>query len=199
MYEYLEGQVAGRSAARLVLDVHGIGFDLAVPLGASFPESGATRVFTHHVVREDSEQLYGFPDRATRDVFRALLGVRGVGPAVALALLSGLARDELVAAIAAGDAKRLCTVKGIGKRTAEQILLDLREEAKRLAAELGVRVGSGEVVLEPQAPPPAVRDAIAALVSIGYGESEARAAIEKARKKTKSSELETLVRAALRG
>lgn len=199
MYEFLEGEIAGRGPGRLVLDVHGIGFDLAVPLRAAFAERGRVRVWTHFVVREDAHKLHGFPDRATRDVFRALLEVRGVGPSVALSLLSGLSRDELVGAIAAGDAKKLCTVKGIGKRTAEQILLDLRDTATRLAAELGVALGSADVVLEPKAPPRGVQDAIAALVSIGYGETEARAAIEKARKKTKSDELEKLVRAALQG
>ncbi|MCC6406640.1 MAG: Holliday junction branch migration protein RuvA [Planctomycetes bacterium] len=199
MYEYLEGQVAGRSAARLVLDVHGIGFDLAVPLGSAFPASGVTRVWTHYVVREDAQLLYGFPDRPARDLFRALLEVRGVGPAVALALLSGLSRDDLVRAIVAGDAKRLCAVKGIGKRTADQILLDLGERAHELAAELGVVVGNAVVEVTPPEPPREIQDAIAALVSIGYGESEARVAIEKARKKTKSTTLEALVRAALQG
>jgi Holliday junction DNA helicase RuvA len=198
LYEYLEGQVASQGAARLVLDVHGIGFDLAVPLGSAFPKSGAARVWTHFVVREDAQLLFGFPERATRDLFRALLDVRGVGPAVALSLLSGLSRDELVAALAAGDAKRLCTVKGIGKRTADQILLDLGERAQKLAAELGVVVGGSTRAPEADALPAAVGDAVAALISLGYGEQEARAAIAKARTKTKSDQLETLVRAALK-
>jgi holliday junction DNA helicase RuvA len=199
VYEYLEGRVAGRSAARLVLDVQGVGYDLAVPLGATFPTSAKTKVWTHFVVREDAQLLYGFPDRAARDLFRALLDVRGVGPAAALALLSGLSRDELLRAIAAGDSKKLCTVKGIGKRTADQILLDLGDKALELAAELGVTFTGGDVVLTPRSAAPGLQDAVAALISIGYGESEARAAIEKAAKKTKSVELEALVRAALQG
>lgn len=199
MYEYLEGRVAGRSAARLVLDVQGVGYDLAVPLGATFSTTAKTKVWTHFVVREDAQLLYGFPDRAARDLFRALLDVRGVGPAAALALLSGLDRDELLRAIAAGDAKKLCTVKGIGKRTADQILLDLGDKALELAAELGPDFSGGDDVLTPRSIAPEIVDAVAALVSIGYGESEARAAIDKAAKKTKSVELEVLVRAALQG
>ena len=80
MFEYIEGRIVGRTAARLCVDVGGVGYDLAVPLTATFPQSGKARVFTHLVVREDSHTLYGFPDRETRELFRVLLSARGVGP-----------------------------------------------------------------------------------------------------------------------
>ena len=92
MYDYLEGRIAARTAARLVLDVGGVGYDLAVPLGAGFEDAGEAKVWTHFVVREDSHQLYGFRDAATRDLFRALLTVNGVGPRVCcLDLVAALA------------------------------------------------------------------------------------------------------------
>ena len=193
MYDFLEGEVAGRTAARLVLAVGGVGYELLVPLASSFPASGRVRVWTHLVVREDSHQLYGFREAATRDIFRALLTVTGVGPKVALALLSGLTRDELVAAIVAGDADKLTTAKGVGRRTADQILLDLRD--KQLALQ------GGEHADAPAAPARRreLEDAITALVSIGYSEKEARKQVERAAKQVDPANLEKLVRAALQG
>ena len=196
MYDYLEGQVAGRTAARLVLDVGGVGYDLAVPLGAGFEDQGPAKVWTHFVVREDSHQLFGFHDAATRDLFRALLTVNGVGPRVALGVLSGLPRDELLAAILGGDLARLTAIKGVGKKTAEQILLDLRDKARHLA----VPGGAGDEIPRPSSSPHArVEDAIGALISIGYSEKDARKRVERASSKVASEDLEDLVRTAIGG
>ncbi|MCC7015100.1 MAG: Holliday junction branch migration protein RuvA [Planctomycetes bacterium] len=194
MYDFLEGQVAGRTAARLVLDVHGVGYELLVPLTSSFPAAGKLKVWTHLVVREDSQQLFGFRDAATRDAFRALLGVTSVGPKVALAVLSGLTSRELAAAVAANDAERLTTVRGVGRRIAEQILLDLRGKLAALVP------AESEGLLVPQARPDqrhALEDAITALISIGYPEKDARRQVERAAKSVDPSNLELLVRTAL--
>jgi Holliday junction DNA helicase RuvA len=189
VYDFLEGDVAGRSAARIVLDVRGVGYEVLVPPGASFPTSGRLRLWTHLVVREDSHALYGFRDESTRDMFRALLGVTGVGPKVALAVLSGLSCDELVAAVIGGDSKRLTKVKGIGQKTADQILLDLRGKAAALGA------GSPDA---PAARGPAqLEDAVTALISIGYSEKDARKQVERASKTVDPANLELLVRTAL--
>ncbi len=192
MYDFLDGEVAGRSAARVVLDVRGVGFEVLVPPGASFPSSGRLRLWTHLVVREDSHSLYGFRDEATRDMFRALLGVTGVGPKVALAVLSGLSSDELVAAVVAGDAKRLTKVKGVGQKTAEQILLDLRGKAAMLA-------GSGSAQAPAARGPAQLEDAVTALISIGYSEKDARKQVERASQAVDPVNLELLVRTALQG
>jgi Holliday junction DNA helicase RuvA len=189
VYEYLEGEIAGRSAARVVLDVGGVGYSVAVPLSASFPARGRARVWTELVVREDSHQLFGFPDAATRDAFRALLTVSGVGPKVALALLSGLTRDELIAAIASGDAARLTRVRGIGRKTAEQILLDLKGRVGALAPPAASTAEDARRTR--------LDDAVTALVSIGYSDKEARKAVERAAKQVDAADLESLVRAAL--
>ncbi len=199
MYEYLDGTVAGRSAAKLVLDVAGVGYELLVPLGAHFPAEGdEARVWTHLVVREDAHTMYGFGQRETREVFRLLLHVRGVGPAMALGVLSGLPRSELLAAILEGDAARLTRIKGVGKKTAEQILLDLRDRAAQLAEGLTV---AG--IVTPAAPPQRadsnIQDAVAALASIGYPAKEARRLVERAAEKIDPSDLEALVRAAIQG
>ena len=192
MYDFLEGQVAGRSPTRLVLDVGGVGFEVLVPPGMPFPARERLRIWTHLVVRDDSHTLYGFPDESTRDLFRALIGVTGVGPKVAFAVLSGLPANELVAAIVAGDSKPLVRVKGIGQRTADQILLDLRGKAARLAP-------AGTASAKPSSSAEALEDGVTALISIGYSEKDARKQIERAAKSVPVTDLERLVRTALQG
>jgi Holliday junction DNA helicase RuvA len=194
VYDYIEGQLAERRATHVVIDAGGIGYDVAAPLGVDFPvKNGRVRAWTHLVVREDAHLLFGFPDRPLREVFRLLLEVRGVGPGVALAVLSTLPGDELLQAIAAQDTKPFLRVKGVGKKTAEQILLDLREKAPRM---LGA---AARATLVPQAPPvsPAVEDAVRALVSIGYSDKEARKSVESAAARHAGAGLELLVRSAL--
>jgi len=202
VYEYLEGRLADRSAASLVLDVGGVGYDLAVPVGARFdadrPGVGGealTRAWVHLVVREDAQLLYGFPSRQQRELFRALLSVRGVGPGVALGLLSGLSSDEIRSAVANEDVQRLQSVRGVGKKTAQQIVLDLRDKIDRLA---------GDLELVPMGAPRAsnplernVADAIAALVSLEYPEKEAKKRVERAAREVEAEDLELLVRTAL--
>ncbi len=196
MFDYIEGAVAGRAPARLVIDVAGVGYDLSVPLSSRFPSSGRTRAWTHLVVREDAHTLCGFDDRETRDLFRLLLTVRGVGPTMALAVLSGLPRDPLIEAVAAGDAATLTKIRGIGNKTAQQILLDLRDKA----AELRAKAAAGGVqVASIAGRDPHLEDAVAALVSIGYPEKEARASVERAARKVDRTDLEKLVRTALTG
>ncbi len=191
MYDFIEGECAERAPARLVLNVGGVGFELLVPLTSRFPAKGRARAWTHLAVREDAHTLYGFEDRDTRDLFRLLLSVRGVGPTVALALLSGLPRGPLLAAIAAGDAETLTRIRGIGAKTAQQILLDLKDKA--------VILGHAESrPAEAKKPADAhVEDAVSALISIGYSEKDARSNVERAAKKVDGKDLEGLVRAAL--
>jgi Holliday junction DNA helicase RuvA len=199
MYEYLEGRVAARSAARLVLDVGGVGYDLAVPIGSGFPASSdRVRAWTHLVVREDAHELYGFSERETRDLFRTLLTVNGVGPRVALGVLSGLRREELLAALLAEDVARLTAIKGVGKKTAERILLDLRDKARALSAGSSAEAGAADEIPRPD---PGVgerlEDAVRALTSIGYSDKEARRQVQRAAGEVGPEDLERLVRVAI--
>ena len=196
MFDYIEGEVAGRAPARLVLDVGGVGYDLTVPLSSRFPASGRTRAWTHLAVREDAHTLYGFDDRGTRDLFRLLLLVRGVGPTLALSVLSGLPREPLISAVADGDAEALMKIRGIGHKTAHQIVLDLRDKAAELRARAGVTADAVRAATPPEKDPN-VEDAVAALVSIGYPEKEARRSVERAAGQVDKRDLERLVRAAL--
>ena len=195
MYEYLEGSVRERTGTRLVLEVGGVGYDLLCPLGSAFGhlDEGA-RAWTHLVVRQDAHELYGFADRETRGLFRALLTVSGVGPRMALGVLSGLPREELLAAIVDEDLVRLTSIKGVGKKTARQILLDLADKARALSAP---SAGAGRDLLPRPVAPERLEDAVRALTSIGYSDKEARRQVERAADKVGSEDLEQLVRAAI--
>jgi Holliday junction DNA helicase RuvA len=193
---HVRGTVGEKAPGRVIVDVGGFGLELLVSVStwnAAGSVGAPVRLLTHLAVREDAHTLYGFLDRDTRDLFRLLLRVRGVGPTMALAVLSGLDRHELCDAILAEDTARLTRVKGVGKKTAEQILLDLREKAPRM---LGA---AARATLVPQAPPvsPAVEDAVRALVSIGYSDKEARKSVESAAARHAGAGLELLVRSAL--
>ena len=191
MYEFLVGNIADRQGTKLILEVGGVGYDLAVPLGADFGELPETKAWTHFVVREDSQQLYGFADRPTRDLFRLLLSVRGVGPAMGLAFLNHLGVEELIGAVLSENVTALVQVKGVGKKTAQQILLDLKDSPALKTA------GSGEGQSTSAAPSSLIEDAVSALASIGFSEREARRNIDSALQELETDDLEALVRAAI--
>ena len=202
MYDHLEGTVAESTPARLVLSVAGVGYQLAVPLGRALPALGERlKIWTHLVVREDAHTLYGFREPKDRELFRLLLRVKGVGPAMALGVLSGMDRKSLLQAIVASDAAQLTRVKGVGKKTAEQILLDLSDKAQELAHASGLNPEElASLELQP-APRPEhegnLADAVNALVSVGYSPKEARRQVEKAAIKVDPAQLDELVRVAL--
>lgn len=198
MYEFLEGQVISRGATQMVLAVGGVGYSIATPLGSRLPEVGTSaRIHVHLVVREDAHILFGFGSREDRELFRLLLKVRGIGPSMGLALLSAMDRTEIVQALLAHDAKAFTRAKGVGRKTAEQIVLDLADRAEDFAAGCELEPG----VLKPTTGTPvnrSVLDATAALVSIGYAEKDARKRVEAVAHENDFNDLEALVRAAIR-
>ena len=148
MIASVRGEVLTRMAGEVVIEAAGVGYRLAVSsetLG-DVPAAGAeARLFTHLVVRDDGMHLYGFSTKAERELFLMLIGVQSVGPKVALAVLSGGTSRELLNALASGDAARVQTVPGIGKRTAERIIVELREKvAGRVSDEIVVRRTAGD-------------------------------------------------------
>jgi holliday junction DNA helicase RuvA len=197
VYEYLEGTVVRHTPAHLVLGVGGVGYSLCVPVGSPFRAGTEVRAWTHLVVREDAQLLYGFAEARQRDFFRLLLSVRGVGPAMALTLLSGIDTDRLIEAIIGGDTSSLVCVKGVGKKTAEQILLDLRDRVEPL---LALRPGASSPAAAGEGRDASrLADAVSALVSMGYKEKDAQKRIASVAKGESDLDLEGLVRAALRG
>ena len=187
----LTGKLVYKQPPRLLIDVEGVGYELEAPMTAFYdlPEPGGeVSLYTHMVVRDDAHLLFGFSVLRQRDLFRSLLKVSGVGPRVALAILSGLTADELVACVTAGDVASLTRVPGIGRKTAERLIVDLRDR-------LDV-TGDGGPVLAGTSPLTPEQDAVSALVALGYRHIDATRAVRDAA--TEESGVEGLIRAALK-
>jgi Holliday junction DNA helicase RuvA len=166
----LSGVLAAKAPPQVLLDVHGVGYELDVPMSTFYnlPATGETVVLlTQLVVREDAQLLYGFFTAAERSTFRELLKISGVGPRTALAILSGLSVAELSHAVSLQDGARLVKVPGIGKKTAERLLLELKG---RLGPDLAL---PATAPLEPNQ-----ADIAQALHALGYSEREAQAALK---------------------
>jgi Holliday junction DNA helicase RuvA len=189
----LEGVLLEKSPEGVVLDVHGVGYDVRVPLSTFFelPDEGKTvrlRIHTH--VREDAFSLYGFLSELERALFRLLLGTSGVGPKLALSILSGLPVPKLVAALRHGDLAALTGIPGVGKKTAERIALELRE--KTLALQV-------EATPERAPAPDVAASAESALANLGYARPHAERAVRRALEALpEGASLEALIKEALR-
>lgn len=172
MITFLEGIVVEKQPTRVVMNVGGVGYDVFIPLSSydRLPHvNGACRILTYHHIREDAHLLYGFLTEAERALFLLLLTISGIGPKVALRALSGLTVREIKAAIVEGDVARLSSVSGIGRKTAERIVVDLRDKidaGEALAAVAGGREAEPENIR--------IRDAVLALIALGYKQEEAR-------------------------
>lgn len=168
----LHGLLVDKAPPLVLVDVQGVGYEVDVPMSTFYhlPHLGeAVTLLTHFVVREDAQQLFGFLTTAERTTFRQLIRITGVGPRMALAVLSGLSADELAQAVQAQDARRLVKVPGIGKKTAERLLLELKGKLGNLNAP-----SAGQ-------PVPAnanSNDIVQALIALGYNEKDAEAALK---------------------
>lgn len=175
MIGYLRGRLVDKQPNRLLVDVNGVGYELHVPL-SSFYDLGdegadvALRVHTH--VREDALSLFGFATKLELDVFERLIGISGVGPRLALAVLSGIEPPDLVRAVRHGDVARLTRIPGVGKKTAERIGLELKD---RLPPELEL---SGEDDALPPADSDDRADVLSALLNLGYHRPLAERAVD---------------------
>jgi len=167
----LSGVLLEKNPPQLLLDVQGVAYEVDVPMSTFYnlPNNGERiTLFTHLVVREDAHLLYGFGSDGERRAFRQLLKVNGIGAKIALAVLSGLSVGELAQAITLQESGRLTKVPGIGKKTAERILLELKD---KLGAELTHAVGINR-------PAPASSDILNALLALGYSDREAVSAVK---------------------
>lgn len=170
----LRGRLMEKHPPQLVLDVGGVGYELEAPMSTFYklPElETEVQLFTHLVVREDAHLLYGFGSETERLFFRALIRVNGVGPRLALAILSGIDADGFAACVNAGDTARLTALPGIGKKTAERLLVEMRD---RLGDwQPSAIAPSGPPGVTPALVPDAVGDAVSGLVALGYKPQEA--------------------------
>ncbi|AUH52743.1 Holliday junction branch migration protein RuvA [Chromobacterium sp. ATCC 53434] len=169
----LSGKLIEKLPPQVVVDVNGVGYEVDVPMTTFYqlPALGQPcTLFTHLVVREDAHLLFGFASKEERQTFRQLIKVSGIGAKIALALLSGMTADELAVAVASEDIKRLSSVPGIGKKTAERLALELRG---KLATGGNLTVPGG---LPFAATPDEKSDIVNALLALGYNDKEAAAA-----------------------
>jgi Holliday junction DNA helicase RuvA len=170
MIARLTGLLAEKSPPHVLLDVNGVGYEVSVPMSTFYnlPELGAkVTLLTQFIVREDAQLLYGFLTAVERESFRELIKISGVGPRIALALLSGLSANELAQAVSAQDTARLVKVPGIGKKTAERLLLELKGKLAPVLATPGFAVASDNQA-----------DILQALIALGYSDKEAQLALK---------------------
>ena len=194
----LTGVLLEKQPPQILLDVNGVGYEVEAPMSTFFklPALGEkTTLHTHLVVREDAQLLYAFADKRDRLLFRELIRLNGVGPKLALALMSGLEVDELIAAVQVQDASVLTRVPGVGKKTADRLLVELKGKFTDWEAVPGGVVLPG-VGATPSAAS-ATADAVSALIALGYKPQEASRAVSAIKEEGLSSE--ELIRRALKG
>lgn len=214
MYHHLRGKVIDLSPTCLVIEAGGVGYDVKIPLSTydSLKGKRDAMVLTHVHVREDDWKIFGFATKEERDLFRLLLGVNGVGPSTALAALCTFPPEELAWAIANADTKTVQRVKGVGKRLAERMALELRDRVAGLLPGLGEgRVPRREVEhgaagrIEALQRAPEVAGAVGALVSLGFDRKTAEDRVEATWRRLREKdpearvEVESLIKDALRG
>ena len=195
MITFLDGILEEKQPARVVMNVGGVGYEILVPL-SSFdrlpPEGEKARVLIYHHITDSSQALFGFATDEERRLFTLLLGVSGVGPKIAVSALSGLSVREFKTALIEGDVKRISSISGIGKKTAERIIVELRDKfsaGETLATLAGADESPGDTRL---------RDAAMALMSLGYKQDDARKMIKTLNPAADVS-VEDIVRMALTG
>jgi len=171
----ISGTLVEKNPPSITVDVQGLGYEVDVPMSTFYnlPATGEKVVLhTHLIVREDGHFLYGFASEGERSAFRQLLKISGIGARTALAVLSGMSVAELAQAVTLQEAGRLTKVPGIGKKTAERLLLELRDRLPKTLATGGARVGAGDTA------PDAASDIMNALIALGYNEREALSAMK---------------------
>jgi holliday junction DNA helicase RuvA len=196
MIASLRGRLAAKEPNRIIVDVGGVGYDVAVPLSTYYTLGDAgsdvsLRVHTH--VREDTLALYGFSTTLELQIFERLIGISGIGPKLALAVLSGIEVADLVRAVQLGDVGRLTAIPGIGRKTAERIGLELKDKLpKGLIEEAAAGAGAGDRGGELR------QDLLSALLNLGYHRPLAEKAVDAALARTASPAFETVLKQALR-
>lgn len=198
MISYLHGKLVESLPTQITVEVNGVGYEVFVPLSTydKLPQPGhPVRVLTQLVVREDSHTLYGFMTGDERDLFRLLVNhVSGIGPRTAISVLSGISVPAFKGAVVNNDIKALSNIKGVGKKTAERMVVELKDKIG-IAGAWEAQSAKRELSAEEQL----INDAVLALISLGYKQVEAHKAIRAVREKTgPKTTVEDLVREALR-
>ena len=195
MIAYIRGMLAEKTPAKAIIEAGGVGYEILIPVSTydSLPRTGEeAKLLICHIIREDDELLFGFGSKAEKEMFLKLTSVSGVAPKSALAIISGSSFGELSLAISTGNAKRISSIKGIGKKTAEKICIELKDKVNAIEA----LASAGNKGKSENAP--VIRDAILALTALGFSEENANIMVSKAiAGKTDVPNVETIIRLAL--
>lgn len=194
MIAQIRGHLIQKSPDSVIVEVNGIGYQLYISLNTFYDLPGTeqtVQVHTHTHVREDVLQLYGFSSVLEKEVFRMLIGVSGIGPKLAINILSGISPSLLLASLASGDVGRLVSIPGVGRKTAERMILDLKEKVRKMES----RVALPQAGQRPKNE--MAEDVISALVNLGYKRSQAEKAAETVLQQKPGVKLEEALRASL--
>ncbi len=197
MYSYIKGTIESRNDTQIVIDNNGIGYLINCPImiSSALGKIGEeVKVYVYQSVREDDISLYGFSDRAQKDIFLKLLTVSGIGPKVAHTICSTITPEQIACAVMSGDIHLLTSVKGLGKKTAERIVLELKDKLKEHQSAMGAV--APKLVSGSAAPASVTADAMGALLVLGYKEQEASEAVSAAYEE--GITLEALIRKSLK-
>jgi holliday junction DNA helicase RuvA len=191
MYEFIQGEIAELNPAIVVVQTSGIGFCIHISLNTYSALNGKkqAKILTHQIIRDDAHILYGFATSTERELFRNLLSVSGVGASTALMMLSSLSPDEIILAIAGNNVNLLKSVKGIGLKTAQRIIIDLKDKVGKAT--------SGEQILVP-ADNTILNEALSALIMLGFTKKDAEPALEKIIRENPASNVETVIKLTLK-
>ena len=191
MYEFIRGDIADLKPASVVVEAGGVGYFINISLSTYSKINGMknTRLLIHQVVREDAHILYGFADDSERGLFRNLISVNGVGAGTAIMMLSSLSTDEIRAAVASGNANVLTAVKGIGSKTAQRIIIDLRDKIAQYA-------GGSQILLSPDNT--LQKESLSALVMLGFAKKDAEKVVSKIIRENPEASLESVIKQALK-
>jgi Holliday junction DNA helicase RuvA len=202
MIAHLSGTLLSKLATSVILDVGGVGYEVMIPLSTFYEleDTGSKvqlRIYTH--VREDTLQLYGFKTTRERELFMRLISVSGIGPKLGITLLSGMSADEIIASIRTNNLARLTLIPGVGRKTAERLVVELRDKVASLSSAALEEEFGGEAGVPTAPTEEAVRsDALSALINLGYQKSAAEKAITAALADGGDVSVESILRRSLR-
>ncbi len=197
MIAYLEGKLIEKNPTHLVLEVNGVGYSINIPVSsyAAIGEAGQTvKVLTHQYVRQDELRLYGFASRQEKGLFELLISVNGVGPRVALGILSSIPVQDFQRSVLGEDLDVLTHISGVGKKTAQRLIVELKEKLSKVDLGIGEGLEAKERVTIASD-----EEAVLALVSLGYNKLDARKAVQKVNSESEESlPIEEMIKKALR-
>ncbi len=191
MLDYVKGKVTELNPANIVVEVNGVGYFINISLNtySKLSEQKEVKIYIHEVIREDVYDLYGFYSKEERDIYRKLISVSGVGPSTARVMLSSLDVSEIYNAIASGDVNTIKSVKGIGLKTAQRVIVDLKDKIKDVEENIEIFALKDNTIQE---------EALSALIMLGFNKKQAEKAVSKILKTNKDFNVEETIKAALK-